>query len=596
MALPAASNLVFGLGRAGNIQTLTAAFKQGFVFELIDSENAEPLAVHVMVLNPIGYTLSEPHQVELTPGMGGGVVEESSGHVIREITLRGTYGRSPKTAEGYEGPSVNNKTASGTVHFAALRGLFRQYSALKKDAQMASRVRMVLHVLRDDDHFLVSPRTFETPLDEKARVHYPYILKLAVLGEDRGISSIRGRRPTFSNAVRDISEAFHDARAFFADATASIDDVKGTVSNVEAIFRQAAGAINAVGNFVSGATSMISYPLESFTRGIDAIADASDQLADAQDNVVYGSIQETARSFRKLEQALDRIAVYGDRFAERGRRRFATVERAFQGESRSRQVDTERARNGAPRNAGNPAANGGATIGTTTRAAAGGDQRGGGLTIPENSRLAEVLIRAGDTLDRIAAEHGTTPALLALINDLSAPYIVRGGGPGFANIGDRILVPVPGINDAEGRGGTLSDRAEELLYGTDIRVTVEGAGRKLRLGLAMSTTRRDVSLVRGVDNIVQGLTVATNTERGATQHLPQVGIRRNVGKRGTLQELLLSNVLIREAVLSDSRIEDIAKSRVTLNDDVLSQEITPIIRSVGPSSAVSLPIGTLPGS
>jgi len=98
-----------------------------------------------------------------------------------------------------------------------------------------------------------------------------------------------------------------------------------------------------------------------------------------------------------------------------------------------------------------------------------------------------------------------------------------------------------------------------------------------------------------VQNVVQGSRITIETERGSTTFLPFVGILRNVGVKGTLQHMLLAALRLREAVLADPRIERIDSSRIVLDADVLTQEITPIVRGRTDAPTIAIPFGRASG-
>jgi hypothetical protein len=68
-----------------------------------------------------------------------------------------------------------------------------------------------------------------------------------------------------------------------------------------------------------------------------------------------------------------------------------------------------------------------------------------------------------------------------------------------------------------------------------------------------------------------------------------------VGRKGTVQYVLLAALNLRDAVLSDPRIEGIRESRVELVNDVLTQEITPIVRGQRDGVPMTLPFGRASG-
>ncbi len=577
-------------GSEASISELRDGFRQGFVFELLDlAQPAAPLAVHVMVVNPVRYVLGEPQQVTLTPGEGDEVVTEENGIITREITLEGTFGLKAKRAAGFVGVQGGGKALSGTEHFNALRNLFRRYSALKKDPNRSANILLIFHAMRDDDHFVVVPRQFETPRDaQRTRVHYEYRITMTAVAEAT-VSALQ-KKPDergfdFTDALRDINEAFMDARAAFAEVTANLSEIKRKVANIQTVLGNAAQIINAAGNMLSGAASLINYPLQGVATVTEQIANAGDRLIDSVDGLTYGVLHENARSLRRLEAAIDRMAMYDDRFVDLGSR----LEEFFEGERAITQADVAASgRSSAP-------GAGGVTIGSRTRAVAGSDGRLAGLDVPRGTALRGVVVRRTDSIESIAAAAGTTPEAIIVINDLRPPYITPGGGPGVLSPGDTILVPGSAPGGSTGRGTTDYLTSEDALYGVDIALddTVLEREGLFDIGVDDAQGALDVALRRGVANVVQGTEITINTERGTTQipELIDLGIRRNIGVKGTLSHVMLASITLREALLSDPRVSGVESARVVLDGDVLTQEITPIISGYRPGATFVLPFG-----
>lgn len=573
-------------GSEASISELRDGFRQGFVFELLDLTSPNtPLEVHVLALNPTSYTLGEPFQVDVTPGQGNEVVTEETGIIVREIRLEGTMGLSPKTARGFVGAQGGGQALTGTEHFQSLRNLFRRYSALKKDPAKSASIRLLFHALRDDDHFVVIPRQFETPRDATSRVHYKYRITMTAVAEAT-VSGLRRDQPLgedgFTNALRDINEAFNDGRAAFAEVTANIAEIKRKVGNIQAVMVQAASVLNAVGNFVRGAASAINYPLQLVATCTDMLARAGDDLIEATASSGFGILTENARSLRQLESSIDRIAMYDDRFAQLGAEQIATL---FRGERRVTNADID-----ASGGSSSPGA-GGATVGSRVRASLGSAARLAGLDVPSEGGFDIHEVRRTDSLESIASRYGTTPEVVALINNLLPPYIVPGGGPGFAGEGDRLLVPSAVSGRSSGRGAVDYLTPEEALYGVDFALAPHAGGELFDLRVETVRGGYDAELIGGIANVVQGTEITVNTELGTTQYIPDLGIRRNVGVKGTTQHMLLGAIVLREAVLSDARISGIESARVVLDGDVLSQEITPIVRGQRPGATLVLPFG-----
>jgi hypothetical protein len=580
-----------------NISELREAFRQGFVFELLDLAKPKiPIAVHVMVLNPVRYNLSEPFTLTLTPGEDNTVVSEENGIIVREITLEGTYGLTQKRARGFIGAQGGGNPLSGTDHFQALRNLFRRYSALKKEPTRAANIQLIFHALRDDDHFVVRPREFATPRDaQRTRVHYEYRITMAATAE--ATFSALQRRPDqtgffdqLGNTVRDINEAFNDARAGIAEVTANLSDIRRKVGNINAIVNNAIQVVNAVGGFVSGVTQLINYPLQLVANVVEGIDGAADTLLQSVEGAAFGVFHENARSLRRISAAVDRISLFPDRFEDTTQR----IEDLYEGERRIRASDVDGGLGSAP-------GAGGATVGSRTRVVSGSDGRLAGLGIPRGTGLRGVAVARTDSLESIATEAGTTPEAIIIINELLPPYLTASGGPGIAKPGDVLLVP----SDTGGGGGDprgVNDflDPEEALYGIDIALDPVELRRngKFELLINEANDPEDAGLVRGIPNVVQGTEITIGTEIGTTVFIPDLGLRRNVGSRGTTQHVLLASIALREAMLQDNRISQIESSRVVFDSSTgeLTQEITPIVSGQRRGGAtLILPFGRATG-
>lgn len=591
-------------GASASINELRAGYKQGFVFELVDhAENPyQALGVVVLVVNPDSYTLTEPFMLNLTPAEDDSVVEEANGIIVREVRLEGTFGLRDKTARGFMGVQGGGAALSGSEHFNALRNLFRQYSARKKDPATSATTKLIFHALRTDDHFVVSPRQFEMPRDSGTnRVHLRYRITLAAIDEaDRSklvpLPDTSGF--SFTDALRDINEAFNDARAAIAEVTANIAQIKRKVANIQAVIGNAVQVVNAVGGFLAGTTSLINFPLQLAATVTDQVARAGDRLINEVGNTAFaaaslgGILAENSRSMRRLESAIDRISMYDEKFQDQVDR----VEDLFDGEKKTTTSDTSDVESGSTEDASAPGP-GGATIGTRTRVVAGSSGRTAGLEVPRGTGFRTVRVSATDSLESIAFAARTTTEAIIVINELRAPYITDSGGPGLLKPGDTVLVPVAAGGDpTTGRGVADFLTAEEALYGIDIALDPALLKERLfdiRVNEAQESD--DFEVVGGVRNVVQGTQITINTEAGSTVFLPDIGIRRNVGTPGTIQHVLLASITLREAILSDPRISGIQSARVALDKDVLTQEITPVLVGSRKSATFALPFGRASG-
>ena len=137
---------------------------------------------------------------------------------------------------------------------------------------------------------------------------------------------------------------------------------------------------------------------------------------------------------------------------------------------------------------------------------------------------------------------------------------------------------IPLRSSGTAQGSTPSDRyltPDDITYGVDIALDP----RLAELGIFDILVddvhgSEDVQLVRGQPNAVQGVQILIGTERGSTDFIPDLGIQRIPGIKGTVRNMLLASMYLREAILSDPRIVGIDSYRIVLEGDVLTQEIT----------------------
>lgn len=564
-----------GVDGAVRLADIRVGFRQGFAFELIDRRSGVIESL-TLVLNPRQYTVIEPFQQVLTPVEDGTVFAEEAGIVTRDITIEGTFGLREKSANGGE-------LLGGNEHFMRLRALFRRYSDLKRDIEGENYV-LVFHSFKDDDHWIVAPVSFETPRDAKStRTHYEYRIQMKAIGDAASLGvGLDLQVAENGNVLQHIHEAFHDARAFFADINADVGQLRRKLGNVPALLNQTAGLINLVRSLVDNVAEFIPASLGAFVAGIEDVVDASDDLADAIVAAPIAAYEDTVHQFHRLETAMCRIAAIKDKFQAWG----DDIANLFDGENGLTNHDLRNY-------------DAGATIGSRTRALLGSYGAEAGLDLTGYTSTATHTVTAADTIESIASRYGTDPEAIILINALRAPYILRGGGPGIAEPGDVLTIPMRTGGDATASApysaGYLD--AEDFLYGVDVAMDEELFFATGRFDIRVDDTHdaMDAALVRGIDNVVQGTRITIETERGSNAYLPDIGIQRPVGHRGTLSQLLLASLRLREAFLADPRIEGIQSSRIVLDGDVLEQEITPIVRGKLSAPPIVTPFGKAAG-
>jgi len=559
---------------------LISQFKKGYVFQIVDlSDPLLPIATKSLVLNPRKYTLSEPFSVTLTPTEDNTVVAEESGQIIREIVIEGTTGYKKRVEDAFGAGGLEQ---SGPDHFHDLRNFFRQYSTLKQlDADNAANIQMHFHNVKEDDHFVVVPRSFETPRDAATgRMHFHYKISLAAIqplpppklpGDLFGIFG-----PDVANVLHIIAIAVYQSRALLVELLSLVENFRERVRDPSAFFTQVALSINAANQLVDGVVDSIILSKEIY-KSVSALGEEIQEMMENDiDRDPYPYELATARSTAALTQAINEIAAQPSKFEPP---LAGDVGNIFAGPKNFTESDLKR----------NEA---GATIGSRTRLVFGNDAQAG-LNLGSFGGSKGVLIGAGDSIDTIANKYRVPREAVIALNRLVFPYIVRGGGPGTLQPGDTLLIPLRNARQRSGAAPTAPYMTpDEIVYGNDMALDMRLAEEGV-FDILVDTAHgsMDASLVRGKANVVQGVQILLGTELGSTSVIPDLGIRRTPGTKGTINNMLSATVALREGILGDSRVRSIRSMRVVLRGDVLTQEITPVLINERDGVVISVPFG-----
>ncbi len=561
---------------------LSQGFKVAFAFELIDAKKNETIKAHVFVINPDVYNLSEPFAVTLTPTEDDSVVAEENGIIVRDLVLEGTFGLKEREATEFFGvggfvakpkdnrllPIFSPPNPDGTAHFLGLRKLFREYSKLKKDPTQAPFIQMVFHDLKRDDHFLVIPGEFSTPRNARTnRVHFRYRITMqAIEGPDFARKTIKEEKNPIGDAISSIGQGIQDMRSAFADLTALNAKIKRKIQNFDAIMLQLSGIITAVGNFVRSSKELfIVVPQATLANVAEAFEQSANELASFDE--IDPQLEEGQRHLIRAMDAINRIGTHPEKFGPSSN---SGTAKSFAGGTAFSARDFE-------------FLEAGATVGSRVRNTLGASSTEAGLDLGTYRGIRLHEVRRSDSIISLSVEFRVPQELIISINDLRPPYITEGGGPGILKPGDQMLIPQSqGVTGDELSPQTSEDgyvTPEDAMYGVDFAIDLDelnGNGRlELREDLAHGGF--DAELVRGLPNVVQGIHIALNQEIGTSSNVPDVGIRRTVGEKGTFQHLFLTTINTRESILQDTRIDEILSASIVLDGDVLSQEITPSV-------------------
>ena len=576
-----------GLGLGSILLGDFERFVKGFVFEIIDTRTQEAIVTKSLVLNPRSYILTEPFSVNLTPAEDNSVVAEENGIIIREIQIEGTTGLKHRKEEAFgRGGSVGTE-ASGIDHFKDLRALFRRYSDLKKNPAESPHIVMVFHNVKEDDHFVVAPRSFVTPRHaKKNRIHFEYSISLAAIQElPIPVKSADFDPFGIFSAVSKITKTINMLRTYLAETINEIETLRRRLRNPLLIIDDLALGLNELSALTEAIIGTYLLGREGLLQLTDLAEDKKDLLSLDIDELPDAFLLAAAQRFGKIEGLLPAAgedpAVFPVTLGQ--------ISQAYSGARDYTEDDLEK----------NLA---GATLGTRTRITLG-DEADQGVSFGTFNSTSRYIVQATDTIDSIVARFNTPREIIVEANSLVFPYITRGGAPGTLQPGDTIIVPLrgggaskPGVGESSGGGGGGDEGSyatpDELLYGIDIGLDMDLLNQGIfDIKIDEIHGSMDAELVSGVDNVVQGVGITINTERNSTNLLPGFGIKRVAGTRGTVDTMLMASLYLREAIVSDSRIEGIESINIVKTGDVLTQEITPNLKNRKAGDTLSIHYG-----
>ena len=570
-----------------------------------------------LIVTPDTYNLSEPFTVEATPTQGAGLYVEENGIVQRVIRISGTTGFKPRKlhssgtavlmnaspdkksySRGLPGFAPAIAAISGQRHFQYLQdAVFRTYADLKRDPTTAEDTKLIFHIPKDDEHWLVVPKTFDLERSAGKGPLYRYNIELLVVDKaeavDEDFSEDKGLLDAINDVIHDIKKAIDLAQGAINDLTACVAEIKGYIKNIATIIDGVSGLINAASNFVEGVSDLIESPLavvKSITGVIDsakAIAETAKQFGNAyttfggsQPDPAAGIPWSILQKLEHMAEAVEKIGVHTEAFA-------TTTNTALNTEAKK----------------GNPGKN----LPASTRATAqalkaptsltGVRKLGTAMTqgdlkimdgssnmpvrpIPKYRSGRRISVTQGDTLVNLAARYlgdARRWQELALVNGLKPPFVNAQASldlasadeaalPGVLGIGGKIVIPstakgpkqlavptVLAVNPWEplevhllGRDFLLEslpgNRLGKPLY--DFAIDVEGGSV-------------DIKRVAGIPNLVQGLTIRMGTEKGSDTLYRRMGLERILGTKQAPVDLEASRFRLSQALLQDARIASV---------------------------------------
>jgi hypothetical protein len=544
-----------------------------------------------LVLGPESYDLDEPFALAKTPTQGSGLYVEENGIIERTLRLRGHTGWKPRPFQGTAGFSLIQpppagrsfvrglldpiEDISGQKHFQFLQdAVFRTYADFKRDPTTSEDTKLLFHIPKEDEHWEVKPVHFHLSRTLEKRTLYYYDIELLIVGPAQdpafNVSEDKNLLDTLKSVAVMIQSGIDLVKSAITDITGLVNDIQKAVAGIGALINDVVGIVDAASDFVNGVTEVIKAPFGVIASVTNRIADAINGLITAGSNLL--KVPDAVHNLlRQAQDGLDRIGSFPSVFQTDSQR---ALEAARNGEelSTSKSQATLRAA------AATQPPNSFQKLIALGTANTPGDLQRSRSELKISKALAaynstdERHLGKSDTLQSLAAKYLGDARLwrhIAVLNNLQFPFISDEGIPGTKTVGDKILIPSK-AKPPENRvlvpvlGVEPSAPADERVFGTDFALErVAGPGDLFDIPIDVEGGSVDVKVVRGVDNLTQGILSRLRTERGTDQLYKNVGVDRIVGLPIPALGPQIVGIRVGQAVKADPRIVGIKSLSIT---------------------------------
>ena len=605
----------------------------GTVFEDAVQLSSVP-SEYFFTVSPKTIHVSEPSTVSIQPTMGRNYHIEHQGSLLKQLSVTGTTGFRPMAASAKAPPSVGGRIianvlarttaaaldivdavrdfsslidarmipvdeVTGYFNFVQLRNLFRKYNHERANPSSNGSVPYMVWVnFHEYEYWICEPQTFQVTRDAANPLTFGYdinatlLRKLDNLGLDddwlRKMISFWDVTGTINSLI---SKFTNLALAVSRFPDAVVGDITGTTRR---FFRSLTGLVNSL-SIVENEWDLISIR----DRLLADIGEQAQSLKNAWDLYTASSdspaikYEDTERSnvFSETVRLINRFR------AQRRDIISAIVQKGANGTLRDEQAAYQRTSDKRERDTNFPK---------------GTSSNFGELSDIRNDRgfggnTQRTIVGVGEDIRMISKRMYGNEApwkRLVLFNNLRAPYIASTGANGILQPGDTILVPGVGSSNNSKIDGNLvlhTDAAdfsqninnldpEVVLYGRDIKANFQAHQSTSGLLLEFALTPSgDIATIEGRDNLVQALTVLSNTATGELQLHPTYGFPKLVGRRSTSASAAMWVLQARQALSKEPRIATLSDISVAILGDALVARLD----LVAERSLSRIPITTL---
>jgi len=499
---------------------------------------------------------------------------------------------------------------SGHRHFQYLQdSVFRTYADLKKDPASAMGTSLRFHNPKDDEHWEVVPKRFILERDSsKNRFLYYYTIELTVVGPSKEVDFDYIEDKTlleqFTDILRIVKKGLDLTTGAVQDLIRLQGEIRSSISNIAVIIDSVTAINSAIDDFIKGNKRLINSTHSAVLSTMD--------LVDSSLNIYNklsrsGSVKQVPepviQNIRSLNKGLELVAANPSIFSNDVTTKIEDIKK------RQNRYNLSIDRINAALNSDSPATfaelKGLGTGLTKGDALAINGELEIGNEVYQYTSIERVQITSGDTLVSLAAKHMGNARLwqyIAIVNGLNYPFSndiasydlsKKSDVHPFNNalgIGDFILIPSnnTSLQSYIGTsiiGTALTESLENHLFG--INFALDPIYNKLNNPIIYTNDRvrydipvdkeknnMDVRLVKGIPNLIQAIILRIVIEKGTALLYKKFGLNRIVGLGFTLSDLENAKYRIREAILSDTRIDGVENLDLSQENDSLVCDLT----------------------
>jgi hypothetical protein len=534
--------------------------QKSFLFEIVNSKTETILESFTLIMPPQSYSIKEKQRVNITKTFGNAFIDDYGPDNL-EITIKGISGTSHvfptfQTVGSSTGQDTfsRNETILNNTNESANKGYrgreafyyFRDKIMRYKDAgNDFDQKELRVYDLADEQAYKCVLLEFSVDRSSDQPLRYPFTISLFVYARygSKEISNLKaidvGKNPT--NSLDNINESMDSLDKNFP-LLKNIQKIKNQINKV---MNQAKLLRAKFNSWLTTGRNILESPLLAVKTLIDGITILGGFIYDAytQGKMLltdYAKASETIKN-----QLRESLAIYGFTIQEGSKQAKNNYVEHYKGMDYST-------------NPTNP----------VPKAA---------LIAFSYSGLNMYTVSAGDTLQTLAQKYLGSSALWPNIASVN-PTINSNSD---LVVGHTIYIPVISDSVSDNKDSfILTEDSLRNPYGADIRLDSNGN--------IILQESNDVSIINGIDNVLQSIDVRLRTQVGSMLKQTAFGLIGNIGMAGTSMALSYIRMNFKNALIQDPRIINVSNVGVGIDGDTIRLSAT--IKLVGMD--ITLPVTT----